>query len=94
VVLRAIAEFRQIAAQRIFLRCGNFALIREPYTRSAGYHTEDVQQPKNHDDHHDDIQDLLDAARHRHVRVDKPEYNPDYDQDQNYIQKGHATSGR
>jgi hypothetical protein len=42
---------------------------------------EDVQEPQNHGDHHNPIQNALNGPLHRYVVVHQPEKYSNYDQD-------------
>lgn len=39
-----------------------------------------IEQPQNHHDHYDDVQDLPDLAIHGDDSVNEPEQNPDDDE--------------
>ena len=47
-------------------------------SRATGDDAEGSEQPKDHNDYHDDVDDLLDAILHRDVCIDESEYNSDY----------------
>jgi hypothetical protein len=44
-----------------------------------------IQEPQNHENDHDGIQDRLDGSCHRDETVNQPEENPNHDQDQEYL---------
>jgi hypothetical protein len=44
-----------------------------------------IQEPQNHENDHDGIQDRLDGLCHRDETVDQPKENPNHDQDQEYV---------
>jgi hypothetical protein len=46
---------------------------------------ENAQEPQDHDDDDDSIQDRLNGARHGDVCVDEVENNTNYDQDHNQV---------
>ena len=39
------------------------------------HNSKNIQEPQNHENDHDSIQDRLNGARHRYVVVDEPEEN-------------------
>src|ERR1700722_19769233 len=48
-----------------------------------------VQEPQNHADHHDGIQDRLDRSLHRDEIIDQPKQNTHYDQNHQQLDYGH-----
>ena len=44
-----------------------------------------IQEPQDHGNDHDGIQDRLDGARHRDEPVNQPEENPNHDQHCEYV---------
>jgi len=51
--------------------------------------SEDVQEPQDHADYHDGIQDRLDRPLHRDKVIDQPEQNTHYDQNQQQLKYRH-----
>ena len=47
--------------------------------------SKNIQEPQDHDNDRDDIQDRLDGSCHRDETVNQPEENPNHDQDQKYL---------
>ena len=44
------------------------------------HESKDIQEPHNHHNDHDSIQDRFNGARHRNKAVDEPEKNAHHDQ--------------
>jgi len=53
---------------------------------------EDVEEPEDHGDHNDTIENGLDGALHRDEPVYKPEQDAHGDENQNNVDEGHETS--
>jgi hypothetical protein len=60
-------------------------LLPHPDSGEFTNETKNAQEPQDHDNDYDSIQDRLDGARHGDVRVDEPEKNTNYDQDQHHV---------
>ena len=58
---------------------------REMHIPGVVEDAEAVEQPQDHHDHDDNIEDLFDRRLHRDVGVDQPENNTDDDQGQDYV---------
>jgi hypothetical protein len=80
---------RALIAQRALLFAFNDG-SRSPYRSGIGLsphadvgegmkQSKNIEQPQNHGNNHDRIQDGLDRSLHRY-QVDKPKQNADYDQ--------------
>jgi hypothetical protein len=48
-------------------------------TRNRVHEAKDIEQPQNHADDDDGIQDRLDGTGHRYISIDEPEENTDRD---------------
>jgi hypothetical protein len=44
-----------------------------------------LQEPQDHSDHHDGVQNRLNGARHRDETIDEPEQNSNHNQSYNYM---------
>jgi hypothetical protein len=64
-----------IAAPSLDIRQADFAAMPE--------YAEAVEQPEDHGDHDEDVEDLFDRGRHRDVGIDEPEQHADDDQSEN-----------
>jgi hypothetical protein len=42
--------------------------------------SKDIEEPQNHENDHESIQDRLNGARHRNEAIDEPEKNTNHDQ--------------
>jgi hypothetical protein len=51
------------------------------YPREVMNQPKDIQEPENHRDDDDGVQNRLDAARHGDEAIHQPQQNADYDQD-------------
>jgi hypothetical protein len=47
--------------------------------------SKNIQEPQDHDNDRNAIQDRLDGSCHRDETVNQPEENPNHDQDQEYV---------
>jgi hypothetical protein len=47
--------------------------------------SKNIQEPQNHENDHDSIQDRLNGSCHWYEVIDQPEENPNHDQDQEYV---------
>ena len=52
--------------------------------------TKNFQQPDNHYDCHDYVQDILDFSIHRNITVHQPEDNTGYKKNKKNREQGHA----
>ena len=53
------------------------------------HESKDVQEPHNHHNDHDSIQDRLNGSCHGNETVDQPEENSNYDQNYAYLNQRH-----
>jgi hypothetical protein len=51
--------------------------------------SKDIQEPQNHQNDHDSIQDRLNRSCHGYETIDQPEENTHDDQNQEYINQRH-----
>jgi hypothetical protein len=68
------------AANGVFPRAPFLWLLPNADIGEGMKQTENIQEPQDHDDHHDGIQDRLDRPLHRNKAIDEPEQNTHYDQ--------------
>jgi hypothetical protein len=47
--------------------------------------SKDIQEPQNHENDYDGIQDRLDGPGHRYEAINQPEKNTNYDQSHEYL---------
>jgi len=47
--------------------------------------SKNIQEPQNHENDHDSIQDRLNGSCHWYEVIDQPEENPNHDEDQEYV---------
>jgi len=60
--------------------------------REGAEESEDVEEPEDHGNHDDAIENGLDGALHRDEAVHQPEQNSDDNQNYDDVNQGHKTS--
>jgi hypothetical protein len=66
--------------------------LLHPELRYGSHDSKCLQQPDDHRDHDDDIEQALDFAVHRDEGVDEPQQHPNNDQDKYDMDQWHFNS--
>jgi hypothetical protein len=51
--------------------------------------SKDIQEPQNHENDYDSVQDRLDGSRHGYEVINQPKENTNYDQNHAYLNQRH-----
>ena len=72
---------RIMLVQAVYL-AGLPSTLQVDTTGEVAQESKNIQEPQNHTDHHDGIQDRFNGRCHRDVVIDEPEKNTNHDQNQ------------
>ena len=90
-----VAETETCFCGSIELRAREAAGLRSnAYSGQRMDDSKNIQEPNDHADHHNRIQDGLDGARHRNEVIDQPEQNTNSDENHQDLKYRHCISPR